>query len=320
MTKMTDDDTTLPTEPTDNDGNEVGVESSPPPKKRQKRKRETAEQAERRREKMQVKSARKRKPPKRKHTRGKILRIPGQPKGTPGRKPLMWLPYDELVALLRAEGIRSVIHYRRWWDINRPAKIPKYPHRIRQYRDDFTSYANLLGSTGKFGEYVQKKWRPYPEFVAAVRAKGIKTMHEYRRWTKEPDFPDDLPVLPECCFRYDKEWMGWSVVTGKKVTHVVETAKMIEATKILVVASVPGVPPNVLFIEVIPGGATAVDRAVRAKEMVPLKLFEVDPSRPWKRIIDTMTSEWWEDPKLKTVNNVSQLLWELSSELLIVTP
>ena len=116
-----------------------------------------------------------------------------------------WMTYEEAKAYLVKAGIRTTIDFRNW--TARPARLPSDPQKV--YGEEFISWRDFLSNPDLRESPFTKKILTYDEARAIVRAAGIKSRIEYRKWKKPPGIPYD----PVDVYK-NKGWRGWAHYLG----------------------------------------------------------------------------------------------------------
>ena len=113
-----------------------------------------------------------------------------------------WMSYAEAQALMKEQGITSEPKFREWKRAGkRPANFPANPHIT--YKEEWVNWPHFFGT-----EQIRfKKWMTYAEAQVVVQEAGIKTLAEFREWSKAGNRPAHLPSDPIRI--YKEEWVSW---------------------------------------------------------------------------------------------------------------
>lgn len=224
-----------------------------------------------------------------------------------------WLSYDQARTVMHDEEIGSRTQYLKWYELNKPAGIPKYPNRV--YGDDWKGWNDFLGNNNTpFNK--AKQYRSYEEAMTLLHPLGISSTVEYHQLLREGKLPDDLPTNPQLV--YDK-WVTWSHYLGTKVAKKVEAIKAIKEAELdlLVIVSYAGRPGGVYGVFVVKGEAALRDRT--DDTFTVIKKFKLDHGYDWKAMVARHGKQWndWQARNNEyMIANVNQMIFDLSCDLL----
>ena len=136
-------------------------------------------------------------------------------------RPRKTLPFEEAKKIVHAERIESVAQYKKWYDLNRPAGLPRRPDRA-YHSDGFTSWNDFLGNDNPF-PIVRMKFRPFNEARAFAQSLNISTRGEWFKMCDSGKKPDDIPRRPDLYYRNKNEWISWGNFLGVTITARAET-------------------------------------------------------------------------------------------------
>ena len=103
-------------------------------------------------------------------------------------------------------GLTSVIEWQAYAKSGqRPSDIPSSPDRV--YKDDgWGGFGDWLG-TGRVADR-DKRFLPFDEAREYVQTLGLRTVAEWRVFSKSPNRPPDIPSTPEQVYR-EAGWAGF---------------------------------------------------------------------------------------------------------------
>ena len=229
-----------------------------------------------------------------------------------GRPKRNWLSFEDARWLVRDENISHMAEYLRWHDRNKPAQIPKRPERVYK---EFKGWNDWLGNDNKFKGGKRVPCRPFLEAVAWVHKLQLKSTQSWHQHIREHGIPEDIPSHPE--LYYKKEWVSWPHWLGNTLsTRVAATQEIVQEAGLLYIVHLPGRPANVFKIGVELGGASALRDAQKRVNFRVIKLFKMEPGYDWRSSVLQHAKPWWEDDSEYLVDNVNQLIFDLSSDLL----
>lgn len=235
----------------------------------------------------------------------------------------VYLPYDFACAFVQANHIRNRYHYEKWWEETRPP-LPKVPDRVYKEWQGWNHYLRNNEEVKSFEKTRMNKQTPPRPLWEAIRwAHQIAKEHNitserlWHEWHKaHPDLlPPDIPKGPDQV--YD-DWCGWPTFLGKTIQSKITTETKMVA--VFAVHTIVGQPPNVVRPHVHKNGYVAMVDLVQSEDGSlgkPYQVFEWEPELKPK--VDEILHRFGQPQQDGTfiVPNVPQLMWELSSILLI---
>lgn len=232
-----------------------------------------------------------------------------------GRKPTAtFVSYDEAKDILRKEMLHSKSAFDHWWASNKPKTIPRFPYRVYK---DWVSWNDFLGNDNKFAA-PQKVWRPYHEAAKWVHTLNLRSYNEWNTWAKmDGNLPDDIPARPDIVY---KQWTSWTQWLGNTPEGVTSLHQDMTRFKVLYVLHEPGTHENVYRIGV--DSSPTVTKKRWENGATIMKMFWHDSSKTdiVRKAIDGLTSPYMGDEKVRMIPNLWELLWVLSTHLVVVTP
>lgn len=237
-----------------------------------------------------------------------------------GRKPKDWIPFPDAREIIRKEQIHSQKAWARWWNLNQPPRIPKYPNRTYK---DFVSWNDWLGNNNTFnGNSPQKRWRSYQEATVFARSIKVYSQQEWLQWIadNENSFPTDIPRRPETHY---KDWISWFHFLGKHPSERLKDLQEEQDPTIFYVYHEDADAPNVFRVGIDPKGPGGIlDKWKIEPTFRVIRMFRYH-KRHGTDITETLkrysTPQWGEE-NVRIVPNLPELLWALSSIMEIVTP
>ena len=124
-------------------------------------------------------------------------------------------PFAEAREYVRSLQFKGYKEYSIWSKTpERPDDIPSTPSET--YKTEWTSWGDWLGTNRLANK--NKIFRPFVEAREYVRSLQFIGQKEYSIWSKTPERPDDIPVVPS--MTYKTEWINWGDWLG---TNTVST-------------------------------------------------------------------------------------------------
>lgn len=129
----------------------------------------------------------------------------------PVGRPRKNFPYEIAREIAISEGIQSATQYEKWYKINQPARMPKRPDRA--YKKVWKGWWHFLGMEKDESSFKRRNFRSFEEARAYARSLKLKGVHEWIEFTKNSDFPKDIPARPDIAYR--NKWLSWLDFLGK---------------------------------------------------------------------------------------------------------
>jgi hypothetical protein len=230
-------------------------------------------------------------------------------KGKSGRKRKSY-SFEEAKTRVQNEGISSVVEYAQWWELNKPARMPKRPDRA--YKQQFTTWNDFLGLNNVF-PFHPRNYIPYKQAKAFAHTLNLKSRDEWLEYCKKGTKPDNIPIRPDVKYRKTGEWFSWKDFLGYSLEDKLEFAKTI--TDILYIFKSNGGPRNLYRIGKIKNTKEyVIDYALKNDETI-IAIFNYDSAVNVKSIVMKYGSEYafksTGDEYL--INNIHGLLFDLDS-------
>lgn len=215
-----------------------------------------------------------------------------------------WLTFEEARALVQDESIGSELQYKKWWDYNRPAQIPKYPYNV--WKREWKGWNDYLGNSNVF-DGTKKVYIPYGEAVQFVHSLKLRTQRMWFEYIREQGpLPPGIPSRPEMVY---PQWVSWYHWLGNTAAARVAVQQEIEDNPgILYVIHLHGRPGNVYRIG-IASDVKALDGLKTGFDVV--KLFKNERDYDWEAVVSQYAKRWWEDEKEWICPNIHELLFDI---------
>lgn len=227
----------------------------------------------------------------------------------PVGRPRTSLPYVEAREIVRAEGLTSLLEYKKWWMHNQPSTIPKNPQRSYGNSGEWKGWGDFLGTYNPFPCY-RRKFRSYKDARAWAHTLGLKTKAQWIAFTKSEGFPTDVPHRPDLYWQESKEWLTWKSFLGYEVTDRV--AVIGETDHIIYVIQYNEFPANVYTIGITNEGK---DGLLRRQEQYDFRIvngYYHDKTTDWLSRIKKYIRPYHIGKTNYIVNNINEVLGELS--------
>lgn len=225
-----------------------------------------------------------------------------------------WPTYEEAKAMARARGIKSRQQYFDYHDIHKPLFLSRFPYNI--YKKEWVTWSDFLGTTNVFNDPHQTRrilsTKTYWESVRHLQPLKIPSSYAYNRMVRNGELPG-FSLYPNV--QYKTEWTGWDNYLSKTVKIKLEMANMNKP--LWVIVHIPGDPENVVWFLKVAGEETLKDQMKPGWRIVAKYMFEENLYNTVWEILENNSSFHF-DKEQRLCNNINQLLWELSSVLLIV--
>jgi hypothetical protein len=121
--------------------------------------------------------------------------------------------YEEAKKIVKSEFITSRFQYEKWWEINRPARLPKRPDRAYKNTPEGFKWSEFFGIKNPFPLLEKKEFVSYEECQKFAAKNNIKSQFEWREFLRNNDKPENIPAHPEIVYR------GTSKRPGKWVSY-----------------------------------------------------------------------------------------------------
>ena len=127
--------------------------------------------------------------------------------GTNNRRDIDYLPFEEAKKIVRAEGLKSNQHWRKYSQTKRPLNIPGSPESIYKNKG-WTNWGDFLGT----GNERKIEFLSYEEARAFIRTIGLKSSIDWREYSKTKR-PRNIPGNPDRDY-VGKGWISWNDFLG----------------------------------------------------------------------------------------------------------
>lgn len=135
------------------------------------------------------------------------------------------MPFEDAKKIVHAECIESVTQYKKWYDLNKPAGLPRRPDRA--YHQDFISWNDYLGNDNPF-PIIKHSWRPYKEAKAFAQSLRMSKKQEWLDFSKTDKLPKDIPRRPDLYYRKRDEWVSWPNFLGVALASKEQTINQMD--------------------------------------------------------------------------------------------
>ncbi len=221
------------------------------------------------------------------------------------------MPFEDAREVVRAEMIHSAQAYNRWWEANRPAALPKYPHRA--YSKEWAGWNDFLGNENTWVPNERKHYRPFVEAAAWVHTLKLSSYAEWMEYIRNNILPADIPKRPELVYG---DWISWGRWLGKTAIDAAEHRRMKSAKQVFFIIRDPSAPANILTY-----GSTSTVWALKDRwERDPfeiIKLFWADQEgiqTAWT-IVKAFSTEYHDNERIRLTPNVWDVVWHLQEHL-----
>ena len=117
-----------------------------------------------------------------------------------------WMPFEEAREFVQSLGIASQLDWIEYAKTNdKPADIPAAPHTVYNNKG-WESWIDWLG----------KDWRPYTEAREFVRSLKLKSVQEWKAFTKTKNLPYDIPKNPRVTYK-NRGWEDMGDFLGTEI-------------------------------------------------------------------------------------------------------
>ena len=114
-----------------------------------------------------------------------------------------WIPFEEAKKIVRAEGLKSNQHWRKYSQTKRPLNIPGSPDSFYKNKG-WTNWGDFLGT----GNERNIDFLSYEEAKAYLRPLGLKSSIDWREYSKTKR-PKNIPGNPNRDY-VGKGWISWN--------------------------------------------------------------------------------------------------------------
>ena len=139
-----------------------------------------------------------------------------------------FLSFTAARAFVRTLKLKSWKEWREWSKSGmRPPNIPSAPDKV--YGDEFISYPDFLGYTGRVGN---TSMRPFKAARAFARKLKLESEKEWREWCKSGMRPPNIPSHPDKT--YGDEFISWPNFLGYKGRTLADSMRPFKAARAFV--------------------------------------------------------------------------------------
>lgn len=237
--------------------------------------------------------------------RKKIKKL--KPKRKVGR-PRVNYEFEEAVEIVRAEDLRSVGQYAKWWKLHTPSKLPKRPDRA--YKNEWKGWGYFLGYYNEY-PFTRKPYRDYEDAMEFARSLNLSSINDWKAFVRSGNKPDDIPARPDIVYQTRRKWHTWTEFLGTKIESSIGRHE--EASPLFYLAKYPNTPRDVYYF----GITTSRNNLLKDYQFRVYKLYDYYDDVDWREIIEKYSIPYHDMGRGNeyTVLNMGGLLSELSMEL-----
>lgn len=173
--------------------------------------------------------------------------------------------YEVAKEIVRIEGVMSCIQYKRWHQMNHPARMPKNP--ARAYKSTWAGWGSFLGV---YNEYTRRpgtvtngrgKYRNFEDAKAFVKSLNLPGVIEWKAYIKTGKCPRDIPHRPDIVYGTGQRreyWLSWKDFLGYSIKSTQDIIEQISPIVYIGRKINTNTPTNVYVANIIPGGKSAL--------------------------------------------------------------
>jgi len=137
----------------------------------------------------------------------------------------LFLNFTEARDYIRSFKFSGSKQYKNWRKHNElPTNIPQAPNIVYKHKG-WVSWGDWFGTDELSTHQKNKLWMPFEEAKIFIQKKELKSVVEYREWSKSSDRPKTIPAYPNVVYR-DKGWINWPDFLGTDTISSVEKRKL----------------------------------------------------------------------------------------------
>lgn len=228
--------------------------------------------------------------------------------------------YEIAKAIIRSEGILSVTQYRRWYQLNTPARMPKYPERA--YKRTWSGWGDFLGV---YNTYTRRpndtsngrgKYRTLEDAKKFAASLNLNSTQEWKDYVSTGKCPMDIPHRPDIVYRAGKRkdyWLSWKDFLGYGIHNTVDKIKLV--SPVLYIAKKPTGQANVYIINVIPGGKPALIDHLTKLQVRLISAFYTNASFDHRHVLSTISNYPYGGVDEFMIPNIYELLDTLQDNM-----
>lgn len=226
---------------------------------------------------------------------------------------LTFLKFEEARELMYREVISSAWMFRKWFKLNRPARIPADPSAV--YKNEWKGWNYFLRTDNKnFYDARARliRYRPYEEARIYAQSLGLKIRDDWFELCKSGKKAKDVPSRPDVVYR--KDWISWNEFLGGSTIAHIETQQNSE--KFIFIAQYEYMPHNVYRMDITNVGVQSLKYYAREHRFKIIKLYKIDndedSSIEFRKTLARYCEKWWEGEYGDYVcSNIFELLMDL---------
>ena len=138
--------------------------------------------------------------------------------GTVQTQSRIYLDFKEARDFVVKLNLKSASEWRVYCSsVKLPSDIPKTPSQV-YINDGWVSMGDWLG-TGRVADQL-KQVKSYDEAKKDLKLYNLKSENDFRKFSKNNNFPDGIPKAPSIKYRKNKTWLGWPDFLGYELSRL----------------------------------------------------------------------------------------------------
>lgn len=222
-----------------------------------------------------------------------------------------YLPYAEARALIAPENFASIKEYTAWWEVNKPAGVPKRPDRV--YKDfKWTAYLNKeIDDRFKKKDY-RSMYLTYEEARRYARQLGIENAKQWDDFCKAGKNPKNIPRYPHLIYQYRKDdpewgkWFSWEDWLGN-LNDRIEAIK--ERWRVMMLIKPEDTPHGVYSFVYMTGTENELNKFIDDNELYVIRMYKVEIF-DWSGYLHRRFQPYAETTHMFQIQNINQVLFD----------
>lgn len=221
--------------------------------------------------------------------------------------------------LIRNECLESKSQYCKWWEANKPARIPKRPDRA--YKKEFISWNDFLGNNNTPFPIKHKVYKRFVDARSFIRSLKLKNQDEFFDYIRSDDAPADIPRRPDIVYREtrhpdDKEtdiWFSWDDWLGKSIIDKLEERKKDIRFMVIYKTDENIFPENIYNIEEIRCSTSLLKDVIKKKRNDVINIYILEDDSNIKQYLNKKykSTEYPLPDNHYYIFNINELLYTL---------